>query len=328
MGSAKIVVPSSSANCGPGYDIWCVGTEKPYLSVACERTTGGIEIDCKSPYQPPQGRQLGYAGRKAAEQFLRDFGIKEGVRIRYEDSEDGYPTGGLGRSGAEIVGALLAAALAYDKKLSREDLIGLSHEIEGHPDNVAASINGRFNVIAQSPYTSRLLVDRYDVPENLGLAIGFSSHKKTGGTEAGREVLREPVPATDFVAQTGIVSMLTAALVSGNTDRALEVIWGDRFHEPRRADVEFYGKFGFQWLAELKRQLFADFHVGWCVSGAGPNMQAWYKKDEYSAGIVPVIERVIVPRFRERGIEMNLKEMQIAREGAYDYAQREYGFGK
>ncbi len=326
MDSATIAVPSSSANCGVGYDIHSVGLKNPYLRATGTRTNGGIEIECRSAHQPPAGRELGYAGRLALVRFFRNFGIKEGIHLLYEDGEGGYPVGGGGRSGAEIVGAFLAAAVVYGKKIIRNKFIARCHEVEGHPDNVAASTNGRFNIIALSPHDSRMIVDCYDTPENLGLAIGFSSHQKTGGTEAGRKVLRDPVSVGDFVAQTGSVSMLTAALVSGNTDRFIEFVGGDRFHEPRRANVGFYGNFNAPWLNELKRELYREFHVGWSVSGAGPGMQAWYSKTEHPSGIVPVISEAVERRFAERGISMRLQEMRIAKEGAYDYAQRNYGF--
>ena len=328
LDKAIIEVPSSTANVGPGYDIWSVAIRSPYLKVTCTRTKSGIEVLSTSPHQPPAGRELGYAGGLAAAHFLQKFDIKGGVSILYEDSDDGYPVGGLGRSGAEIVGAILSAAVAYDKILNLDELTTLSHQIEGHPDNVAASINGRFSIMATSPYNGGLIVDCYDLPENLGIAIGFSSHQKTGGTEAGRRVLRDPVPVADFVAQTGLVSMITAALIRGNVHRFLELVWGDRFHEPRRADAGFYGKFTGQDLAGLKRELFEKFNVGLCVSGAGPNMQAWYNKNDHLQGIAGVISPVVVPWFRERDIEMRIEEMGVAREGAHAYAQRVYGYGR
>ncbi len=326
--SVTILVPSSTANIGPGFDIWAVGTKNPYLRVTCTKAESGVKIECRSPCQAPEGRVLGYAGRLAASELLKESGINKGVRILYEDSDDGYTVGGRGRSGAEIVGAVLSIAVAYDLRLSLQELIELSFRVEGHPDNVAASMNGGFNIMTTSPYDNRLLVDRYELPENLGLAIGFSSHQKTGGTEERRRVLARPVPKDLLVHQTGLASMVTAALLTGNTDRFLELVWGDRFHEPRRANKGCYGDFNAREFEGLKRYLFETFHVGLSVSGAGSDMDVWYNKDRHPNGIVDEISPTFVPWFKNHRITMSLKEMETAREGAYAYAQRVYGYGK
>lgn len=326
--SVTALVPSSTANTGPGFDIWAVGTEKPYLKVTCTKAESGVEIECRSPCQPPEGRVLGYSGRQAAKKLLRESGINGGAHILYEDSDGGYPVGGLGRSGAEIVGAVMALSVAYDLRLSLQELIELSFRVEGHPDNVAASMNGGFNIMTMSPYDDHLLVDSYELPENLGLAIGFSSHPKTGGTEEYRRVLKRPVPKNDLVYQTGLASMITAALLTGDTNRFLELVWGDRFHEKRRADARLYGGFNSREFEEIKRELFGRFHVGLSVSGAGNNMQIWYNKDEHPNGIVDKISPTFVPWFQNHGVGMRLKEMETAREGAYACAQRVYGYGK
>jgi homoserine kinase len=325
MDKAKIIIPSSSANVGLGFDIWCLGLEQPKLQVTYTRIKNGIEVETKSPYQPPSGLSLGYSGKKALENYLEVLGIDEGAHLLYED--DGYPVGGLGRSGAEAVGAVIAASLIYDK-LNRDEIIVYSSKGEPgeHKDNVAASTNGRFNIIAISPLTGKPSAHFYDIPENLGIAIGYSSHKKTKGTKGLRQVLKEPVDAEDFIIQGGLVSAATAALISGNTNEFLEFVWGDRFHEPRRADVGGYGNFTSSEFYELKRKLFEEYHLALNVSGAGPNMQFLYNKDEYKDGIPNAILHTISQLFNEMGIELDIRETGIAKTGAYDYAQQKYDF--
>lgn len=319
MSKIKIIIPSSSANVGLGYDIWCLGLEQPQLQLTYtrEKRSKEILIDAKGRYQPPSGRILGYAGKIALQSYLKELGITEGAHLLYEDN--GYPVGGLGRSGAEAVGAIIAAAIIYNQKLSRTKTVVLSARGEPgeHKDNVAASVNGRFNIITKSPATGDFFVDVYDVPENLGIAIGYSSHKKTVGTTGMRDVLKGPVSVNDFVAQGGLISAATAALVTGNTDKFLELVLGDRFHEPRRANIGGYGNFSADEFRELKRQLFKNFHVALNISGAGPNMQFLYNKDRHGDGIANVILPTVAPWFKERGIEINIKSVGIAKEGAY-----------
>ena len=151
MSKIKIIIPSSSANVGLGYDIWCLGLEQPQLQLTYtrEKRSKEILIDAKGRYQPPSGRILGYAGKIALQSYLKELGITEGAHLLYEDN--GYPVGGLGRSGAEAVGAIIAAAIIYNQKLSRTKTVVLSARGEPgeHKDNVAASVNGRFNIITR-----------------------------------------------------------------------------------------------------------------------------------------------------------------------------------
>src|SRR3989338_1341423 len=119
MDKVTIMVPSSSANVGLGYDVWCLGLEEPCLQLTYTRSAlpMGITIEAKSAYAAPEGRVLGHAGRKALEQFLSDYDIHDGAYLNYTDN--GYPVGGLGRSGAEAVAAIMAAAVLYQIHLSR-----------------------------------------------------------------------------------------------------------------------------------------------------------------------------------------------------------------
>lgn len=325
---AKIEVPSSSANVGLFYDVGCLGLREPHLKITYTRLPLqiDIEVDAKSPLMPPNGRNLGHAGKVALENFLKEIGVKEGARLYFED--DGYPVGGLGRSGAEAVGAIMAAAVVYEKPLSRNEVVIFSAQGEPgqHKDNVAGSTNGRFNIIAVSPITGEPSVDVVDVPSDLGIAIGFSSHQKTTGTEGMRKVLQSPVASEVFVIQVGRVAAAIAAIAKGDIDRFLEVVGGDGFHEPRRADIGGYGNFKAAELFALKRTLFRQLHLALNVSGAGPNMQILFNKREYPNGIAEAVSPAIVPWFQEKGIKLVVKAMEIAQGGAYDYALKEHGY--
>ncbi len=321
----RIEVPSSSANVGLGYDIWCLGLSQPRLTVTYTQSQEkGIEVEVKSPIR--SSRSLGHAGKVAVEQMLKELKVEGGGHLLFED--DGYQVGGLGRSGAEAAGAILAAAIGYDHRMSRDEaVISASRGEPGeHKDNVAGSINGRFNIISTSPASQTTSVDTYDVPENLGLAIGYSSFEKKHGTEVMRRVLQEPLTKDDFIVQSGLVSATTAALVSRNVDRFIELVWGDRFHEPRRARLGGYGKFSSGEFQELKESLYNKFHVATNVSGAGPSMLFLYNREDYRDGIEEAISPTVTSWFDSRGIKISVKATTIAREGAYDYAIRNYKF--
>ncbi len=325
MDLVTLTIPSSSANVGLGYDVWCLGLEEPRLRVTASRRPQGVLMEARSPLSPPQGRALGYAGKVAAEALLKERGVKEGLDLYYED--EGYPVGGLGRSGAEAVGAVLAAALLYGQPLTRDEAIAAAARGEPgeHMDNVAGSLNGRFSIIARSPGTGALTVDVYDPPPDLGIAIVYSSHQKTSGTAGMRTAVEGPVAPADFVTQMGLVSAATAALVSGNTSRFLELSWGDRFHEPRRAHVGGYGGFSAADLAAIKQRLFQEHRVALNISGAGPNLQVLYSTWEHPEGIAGEIGPLLAEWGARYGLRLEMRRSAIAAEGAYAAAVKDYG---
>ena len=71
MNQISIEIPSSSANVGLGYDIWCLGLERPRLNVVYTRSSDGIELEARTASEPPAGMTLGLAGKVALKNFLR-----------------------------------------------------------------------------------------------------------------------------------------------------------------------------------------------------------------------------------------------------------------
>lgn len=323
-----IKVPCSSANVGPFYDVGCLGLKEPSLQVTYEKTDEwGLNIKiAEGSVTPPPNRILGAAANSALTKLLNERSQETGHRITIADN--GYPVGGLGRSGAEAVGAIMAYCVYYGISLTRGEVIRYSAKGEPgeHKDNVAGSTNGRFNIIATPAFSGQVVVRAIDTPPDLGIAIGFSSHQKTSGTEGMRKVLQRAVPSQTFVEQSGRIAMITAAMVSGNTDLLLDFIGGDLFHEPRRANIKGYGNFKARAFTKLKRELYKETGIVINVSGAGPNMQFLYSKEKYPDGVVDVLSNTAVPWFVGKGIQMAVKDMEIAEGGAYDYAVQAYDY--
>ncbi len=342
---AKIVVPSSSANVGPGFDCWCLGLRDPWLSVTCRlRGDGRLVVQEKSGSTVRSVEVSSHSGGRALEYFLRSLTAGgEGLDVVCED--EGYPVGkGLGRSGAEAVGAVAAAAAIYGLSLSRAELIFYSGFGEpgadtvsgrpGHLDNVSGSANGRFNIVATSPRDGRVKVFPHRVPASLGVAVGYSSFEKAGGTGALRKVIENPVTSKSYVDALGWVSAATAGLVSGNVDQFLEFLW-DPFHEPRRADAGGYGPFDSKALFDLKKRLYRQYGVVMNVSGAGPNLLFLYNrvraelwKGRGKLGYVAGFSSLAEGFFSDYGVKMEVRPGFVAAEGGYDFLVKQYGVGK
>jgi homoserine kinase len=139
------------------------------------------------------------------------------------------------------------------------DLLALASELEGHPDNVAASLRGGVVVCADGQAT------RFEAPTGLeALAV---VPEEAVRTHAARAALPAQVPMDDAVFNVAHAALLTLGLARGDWDllaRGLQ----DRLHQVHRAHL-FPRSYA---LAQSARELGA---LGATISGAGPAVLVW-----------------------------------------------------
>jgi homoserine kinase len=171
---------------------------------------------------------------------------------------------GLGYSGTMRVGgaalavAQRAAATDADAAIRSERgrIFALAADLEGHADNVAASVYG--GIVATDGV--RAIV----VPTPLVPEVVVWIPPVTTSTDASRTRLPETVPFDDAVFNVGRVATLVAALASGDVG-ALRDATADRMHQSHRlADSPASA-------AALEAGLAAGAWCGW-LSGSGPTV--------------------------------------------------------
>lgn len=165
-------------------------------------------------------------------------------------------SGGLGSSAAAIVAGLMAADHLFELDV---DLLAEASAMEGHPDNVAASLYGGFVVCADGAAT------RFDPPTGLE-ALAVVPHQAVR-TRAARAALPAEVPIGEAVFNVAHAALLTLGLARGDWDLLARGLH-DRLHEQRRAHL-FPRSFE---LAGRARELGA---LGASISGAGPTVLMW-----------------------------------------------------
>jgi homoserine kinase len=245
-------VPASSANLGPGFD-----TLGMALSLHVE--AGVIEGEVPSAAQRiDQFHPAGIAFRRAGGEG--DLWVTSPI-----------PVGrGLGFSGAVRIAGIVAAHAqrhGSDPDLlasQTHTMLGLASELEGHADNVAASLFGGIVATADGRAVR--------VPLAFDPAIVVWIPSFTTSTDESRTRLGSNVALDDAVFNIGRVALLVAALAAGDT-AALRSATQDRLHQDRRlAAVE-------PSRAALQIALDAGAWCSW-LSGSGPTVAAMCPFDD------------------------------------------------
>ncbi len=282
--SVRVRVPSSSANLGPGFD--CLGIALGiYDEVIIETTAPGIvEVDVSGEGADDVPRNESHLVVRACLRGLEVGGVRTaGLRLR---SVNAIPhSRGLGSSAAAAVAGLAAAsglleAAGVRPRFSDDEMVQLSGEFEGHPDNAAASVLGSAVVTwieagdseATAPtYVARRLVVHPDISATVFVPDTESSTAYTRG------LLPDVVPRADAIFNLSRSAVAVVALTSDPT--CLFAATEDRLHQRYRETAMVP-------TAQLVRELRAH-GLAATVSGAGPTVLV------LGVGPVPTVARSV-----------------------------------
>ena len=177
-------------------------------------------------------------------------------------------SGGMGSSAAGVVAGLLAADHLAGGEAA--DVLSLATEIEGHPDNVAASLLGGL-VICDGPEVRRI-----EMPPELE-AVLLIPHRPVR-TSAARDALPEVVPLADAVHNLAQIAKLTAGLTTSDWGLIAAGL-GDSLHQPYRAHL-------YPRSAEVIAKAADHGALGATISGAGPTVLIWCLRDSRGAELM------------------------------------------
>ncbi len=291
-------VPASTANLGPGFD--SLGMALPLFTTIHLRRSPETKVTLKGPELSGLPANADNLVLKMLHELfsLRHMPVPA-VEVVVESH---IPlTRGLGSSAAAIVGALLAGnELLRDSgaELTREELFQIATRIEGHPDNVAASMFGGFVVTVwdgQEAYYQKLLP-----PPSLYVTVAVPAFPLP--TEQARHVLPSTYSRQDAVFNLSRTGFLVAAMATGSLDM-IRYAMQDRLHQPYRIP-----------LIPGMEEILAHGHehgaLGCALSGAGPSVLA------LSDGEKPELAKFMRQTFLDRGIAVDIYSFRPWPEGA------------
>ena len=255
-------IPASTTNLGPGFDVLGLALQL-YSKVTLETTetdtqvvVSGVDAD-KIPSTPE------HIAFQAVELIFDRSGTKspKGFKLQIEN---GIPAiRGLGGSGTAILGGLLTANLLCDSPFSDIEILNFATELEGHPDNVAASLYGGIVVSAQED--AQVHTVRLQCPPVLSVVLAIPDFPLS--TEQARGVLPTSVSFTDAIYNTSRSTLLIASIATGQFEM-LPVAMKDRLHQPYRASL-------IPGFDDVAKAATAAGSLSVALSGAGPTIAAY-----------------------------------------------------
>lgn len=242
-------VPASSANLGPGFDVLGAALALHLELEVQETGSFAVHTELEVPKDRDNLVVRAFERLHAAEGF--EFRIASDIPL----------AAGLGSSAAAIIAGLLAADHIFELDA---DVLTLAAELEGHPDNVAAALNGGFVVCDGSR------AHRFEPP--MGLEAVLVIPNQGVDTEAARSALAESVPRSDAVFNVAHTAMLMLGLARTDWELIGEGL-RDRLHQPARADL-------YPRSAALLERAGALGALGATISGAGPTVLVWCQYEQ------------------------------------------------
>ena len=268
MQSISVKAPSSTANLGPGFDVFGLAIDAFYDEITLTKTKSGITISTADNI--PTNPENNTAGL-VVKNMKKKFKIKSGIEIKIKK---GVPAGfGMGSSAASAAATAIAFEKLFGLKLDGNTLVEYAGSGEKasagtiHYDNVAASVLGGFVIVKTNP----LDVIRIDPPINLRMCVAVPKlvvpKKKT---KVSRGVIPNKVKFTDSVLNISNAS----AIVAGFMKKDPKLIGNsikDVIVEPARQHM-------IPGYAKVKQNALKAGALGVTISGAGPSVIAFSEK--------------------------------------------------
>lgn len=264
----SIRVPASSANLGPGFDTLGVALGL-YDEITVRTTERGLQLSVSGEGEGTVPLDASHLVFKAIEAGLRAAGV--GVRGLEVDCVNAIPhSRGLGSSASAAVGGLVAANALAGGVLSEAELVQLSSQFEGHPDNAAASVLGG-PVLSWTENRDGTHIPRYRavrLPYSPQLRATVFVPDFRSSTAETRGLLPTKVPHSDAAFNASRTALLTVALTE---PQYLFTATEDRLHQSYRAPALPQTT---ELIARLRAKGFAA-----TVSGAGPTVLCLHTGD-------------------------------------------------
>lgn len=260
----QVKVPATSANIGSGFDVMGMALSV-YNVFEVEEIKENSEIIF-------EGFELEYSNRdnifyKSMILLLDKYKYKyNGFKITLK--ENNIPIArGLGSSSSCIVGGLIAANKIMKNKITKEELVKIATDIEGHPDNVSPAILG--GLVVTVVEDDKLYYNKVDISEDIVFSCYIPNFKVS--TEEARKIIPKKIKLSDGIYNVGHSMLTLLAFINKDYD-LLKISCRDKFHQNYRGS-----------LIEGYENILCKFDnygaMGTFISGSGPTIIGIFKSE-------------------------------------------------
>ena len=281
MQTVTVRAPCSTANLGPGFDVFGLALDAYFDEIQLTKEGSKITIESSDTIPlEPEKNSAGLVIKEMSKKFKKSSGLR--IKIK-----KGVPAGfGMGSSAASAAAAAVAFNALFGLDLDENTLVkfaGIGERASAgsiHYDNVSASVLGGFVVVRTDP----LDVIRIDPPRDLVLCIAIPKiivpKKKT---EVSRGVLPQQVKLSDYVKNLSNASAITVGFIN----KDVELIG----HSIKDIIVEPARKHLIPGFDRVKTNALRAGALGVTISGAGPSVIAFSSKSADNIKICKAMEK-------------------------------------
>lgn len=302
IGQGVVVdVPATTANLGPGFD--CLGAALELNNRFEMRCIEGDGERFELVIEGSEGSHLRGGPDnlvyRAAQRVWKEAGeqpiaIEARVRLAVP------PARGLGSSATAIVAGLMGANALIGEPLSREKLLELAIDIEGHPDNVVPSLLGGLCMTAKAA-SHRWRVMRCEWSADVLAVVAIPAIRLS--TSEARRAMPKAISIADAVTNLGSLTLLLQGLRTGNGDLIADGMH-DRIHEPYRWGLIQGGR-------SVREAAIEAGAWGCVISGAGPSILALCPQQATAA-----VQAAMVRRWQQEGVSSRAEILQLQQAGS------------
>jgi len=226
----RVRVPASTSNLGAGYDTFGLALEL-FLSVTA-MPSDDLEISYRG--ENPESVPLDETNLiyKSISSLYEKRGLlTPALRLKIENP---IPPGrGLGSSGAAIIAGLLIGNQLLGEPFSRDEILNIAIDFEGHPENVSASLLGGLTLAVKLDREHH--IKRISVPQSLSGVLLIPELYIS--TEEARKLLPENIPHSDAVFNLQRTALLSYAFLTEDFSVLRHAVQ-DKLHQPYRKQLQ------------------------------------------------------------------------------------------
>ncbi len=293
-----IKVPATSANLGPGFDALGLALDLWNITTITPANHFSVQVIGEGEGRVASGKNNLIV--RAAQRLAERAG-KSMPRFHAECVNQIPLSSGMGSSSAAIVTGLLAGNALLENPFSREEILNLASEMEGHPDNVAPAMLGGLVVSAMDG--GKVIARRIFVGATHAspLQITIALPDFYLPTKQARAALPKKVSMKNAIHNISRTVLVVEAFRNGDLD-LLGKAMTDKLHQPYRLKLIP----GAASAMEAAKKAGASAAA---LSGAGPSVIA------FSTG-KPEIGEAMKRAFEAAGREARIFRPGVSSQGA------------